>query len=74
MAITTTPLGSDLVLIMDNGTNASGKPLTKSRKYPDVKTGAINDDLYSVATSITGLQAKSLVSIQRQDTIEIQNS
>ncbi|MDD4802087.1 MAG: DUF1659 domain-containing protein [Syntrophomonas sp.] len=73
MAITATPIATDLVLVLDNGVGASGQALTKSRKYGDVKTSAVNDDIYSVGQSISGLQTKSLVAIQRKDTVEIED-
>ena len=73
MAINSTTIATDLVLVMDNGVGASGQALTKARKYGDVKTSAVNDDIYSVAQSISGLQDKSLVAVQRKDTVEIEN-
>lgn len=72
MAVTTSPVSSDLVLLMDNGVGASGQPLTKARKYSSVKTTATNEDIYAVADSLTGLQTKTRLAVRRQDTIEIE--
>jgi hypothetical protein len=72
MAISSTIIASDLVLVMDNGVGASGQALTKTRKYGDVKITAVNDDIYAVALSLTSLQDKSLVAVQRKDTVEIE--
>ncbi|WP_054696034.1 DUF1659 domain-containing protein [Syntrophomonas palmitatica] len=73
MAIVANPIGSELVLVMDNGTSASGGQLTKNRVYPDVKTTAADADVYSVAQSLLGLQEKTNLSIQRRNTVEIQD-
>jgi hypothetical protein len=72
MAVNTSPVSSDLILIMDNGIGASGQPLTKARKYSKVKTSATDEDIYAVADSLTGLQSKTRIAVRRQDTIEIE--
>jgi hypothetical protein len=72
MAVTTSPVSSDLVLVMDNGVGSSGQPLTKARKYSKVKTAASNEDIYAVADSLTDLQSKARIAVRRQDTIEIE--
>lgn len=73
MAITTTPVGSELILVMDNGVGASGQQLVKNRIYTDVKSSAVDADLYSVAQSLLGLQEKTNVAIQRRNLVEIQD-
>lgn len=71
MAVTATPVSSDLVLVMDNGTGASGQQLTRNRVYSNIKAGADNEDVYPVATGLISLQDKTNLSIQRQDTVEL---
>ena len=73
MAITTTPLGSELVLVMDNGIGASGQQLTKNRTYRDVKPDATNENLYLVAGQLIGLQQRINVAVQRRDLVTIEN-
>lgn len=73
MAITTTPVGSELILVMDNGVGASGQQLVKNRIYADVRSGAADADLYSAAQSLLGLQEKTNVAVQRRNLIEIQD-
>ncbi|PKM78738.1 MAG: hypothetical protein CVU90_00195 [Firmicutes bacterium HGW-Firmicutes-15] len=73
MALSSTTIATDLVLVMDNGVGASGQVLTKARKYGAVKTTAVNNDIYAVAQIISGLQDQSLVAVQRKDTVEIEN-
>lgn len=74
MAVTATPLSSDLVLVMDNGTGAGGQQLSIKRTFKSVKSAASNADLYAVAQDILGLQAKTNLAIQRQDTVELENA
>lgn len=72
MAVSSNPVSSDLILIMDNGTGASGQPLTKARKFSKVQTTASNEDIYAVANTLTDLQSKTRIAVRRQDTVEIE--
>lgn len=72
MAITTSPVTSDLVLIMDNGVGSSGQALTVNRKFSKVKTTASNEDVFAVADSITAIQDKTRLAVRRMDTVEIE--
>jgi hypothetical protein len=58
---------------MDNGIGASGQALTVNRRYANVKSAAVNDDVYAVATAISGLQDKAMLIVQRRDTAELEN-
>ncbi|MDD2619513.1 MAG: DUF1659 domain-containing protein [Syntrophomonadaceae bacterium] len=73
MALIATPISSNLVLVMDNGTGSSGQQLSIKRTFKSVKSAASNDDLYDVAQDIIGLQGKSNLAVQRQDTVELEN-
>ena len=73
MAVSATPVSTDLILVMDNGVGASGQALVVSRTFKDVKTAVVNADLYDVAQSLIGLQSKPNMAIQRRDINELQN-
>lgn len=73
MAIVSTPASSELVLVFDNGVGSAGQALTVARRYANMKPGAVNDDVYAVATSISGLQDKTMMMVERRDTIELEN-
>ena len=73
MAINSTPLASDMVLVMDNGIGASGQPLSQNRTYKNLKTDATNVDIYAVAETLIGLQDKTNQAIQRRDTVELES-
>lgn len=74
MAVTTSSLSSDLILVMDDGIGASGQPLSKNRTFKNVKTGANNEDVYAAAQTLIGLQSKTNKAIQRRDTVELENA
>ena len=72
MAITTTSVASELVIYFDDGT---GNDVL--RRYSDVKTAATDADVYDVANGTAGLvtlQSKTMLSVQRRNTIEIENT
>lgn len=68
------PISSDLILQLDNGLGQSGRQLTKSRRYGQVKTGASDDDVYAVAQALSDLQTLPVIAIQRRNTVEIEAS
>ncbi|MGS0765583.1 DUF1659 domain-containing protein [Syntrophomonas curvata] len=73
MAITANTIATDLVLVMDNGTGASGQQLSKNRAFTKVKPDAANADLFAVAQDLLSLQDKTGLSVQRRDIVEIKN-
>lgn len=73
MAVSTNTVTTDLILVMDNGTGASGQQLSKNRTFSKVKPDAANEDLYAVAQDLISLQEKTNISVQRRDIVEIKN-
>ncbi|MDI9480324.1 MAG: DUF1659 domain-containing protein [Syntrophomonadaceae bacterium] len=74
MAVTTTPVNSELVLVLDNGIGSSGQQLIRNRAYGDVKPEALDDNVYQVAQVILDLQDRTALAIHRQDTVELTNA
>ena len=72
MPVLTIPVTSEIVLVMDNGIGTSGQQLKKNRIYKYLKTSAENEDVFSVAQSLLGLQEKTNLSIQRNDSVAIE--
>ncbi|MEN6463045.1 MAG: DUF1659 domain-containing protein [Syntrophomonas sp.] len=68
MAVTSTPTSSDFALVYDN----AGKTVT--RRYSDLKVAATDDNVYSVASSLNGLQDQTLVAVQRRVDSELVNA
>ncbi|HWP96381.1 MAG TPA: DUF1659 domain-containing protein [Syntrophomonadaceae bacterium] len=68
MAVTSTPTSSDFALVYDN----AGKSVT--RRYSEVKFAAADADVYSVASSLDGLQDQTLTAVQRRLDSELVNA
>ncbi|HHV16782.1 MAG TPA: DUF1659 domain-containing protein [Gelria sp.] len=71
MAVSANTVSTDLVLIMDNGTGASGQQLFKNRSFKNVKPEAADEDIYAVAQNLLGLQDKINLAVQRRDIVEL---
>lgn len=72
MAITVTPLASDLVIRVENETGTG----TIARRYQDVKAAATDADVYDVANGSSGLaklQTRTVSSVERVNTADIQD-
>jgi len=67
MAIVKTPLSSELVQVLQDGS----KSIKRYFKY--VKTAAADADVFSVSESIEGLQSKTLDYVQRRDVAELED-
>lgn len=62
MAITATPKATKLTL-QYIGSVVNGKQTYVLKNYPSVKSAATNEDIYAVATAISGLQTAVLSSV-----------
>ncbi len=72
MAITATPLASDLIIRLEKETGTG----TVARKYQDIKVAATDADVYDVANGTNGLaklQTKVFSSVERLNTVDIQD-
>ncbi len=72
MAINAIVKETKLKLQLDGGLNDKGNPIVKSKTFSKVKTDAANDNLFSAAESLAGLQEMPLIGIKRVDEIELQ--
>ncbi len=70
MAVTTTPLSSNLLVLVEN----DGATGNLTRKYADVKNDATDQDVFDVGTSLAGLQSRTLSAINRTKVYEIEAS
>ena len=71
MAVTKAPQESRIGIKVVNGVSATGGNVFKTLGFSNVKPAALDQDVYDVAASLAGLQAKSLVSIVRTDTANL---
>ncbi len=73
MAITSIPIGSELVVRVQNDAGTG----YLARRYQDVKPNASDADVYDVANGPNGLarlQNRALISVIRSNDYEIQDS
>ncbi len=67
MAVSATPISSDLILVNDvDGTK------TKNRYFKYVKSSAVDADVFSVGESLIALQEPVNVAIQRRNVVELE--
>ena len=74
MAVVKTPQGSSIGIKVANGFSASGAAQFRTLRYANVKSAALDQDLYDVAVSIAGLQSAELAGISRTDTADLANA
>lgn len=71
MAVTSTPIGDTLNIVLDNGISASGSQLTKTVKYPDVRSAATDNAVKDVADAIAAAMSKTVMSVIRNKNTEL---
>ncbi|GIM46292.1 hypothetical protein DNHGIG_18410 [Collibacillus ludicampi] len=62
---------SSLVLQLQTGTDATGKPKLKQKEFPNVKATATDQDIFEVAQALAKLQGLPLYSVMRVDRAEL---
>ncbi len=67
MAVVSVPNYSRIILNLQTGIDANGKPLKVSKSYNYVKAEAVDQDVFDVANSLAGLQNKPVLSVERLD-------
>lgn len=68
MAVNTTPLSSNLLILVAND-NATGN---LTRRFNDLKSDAVDQDVYDVGITLAGLQSRTLSAINRTKVYEIE--
>lgn len=71
MAVTSTPIGDTLNIVLDNGVSASGSQLTKTVKYPDVRAAATDNAVKDVADAIATAMSKTVMMVTRNKNAEL---
>lgn len=72
MPVTATPYSCVLKMVVQTGTKDNGDPVLGARSYKDVRTNAVDDDVYAVSSAIAGLQSHPVISIQRLNEVELE--
>ncbi|NLG87308.1 MAG: DUF1659 domain-containing protein [Firmicutes bacterium] len=68
MAVQRTPEVSRLQLALQTGVTEENKPIVKNRSFSNLKIDAVDEDVYTVAQSLVGLQQYPLLAVRRIDT------
>lgn len=65
MAIISVPKNARMILILQDGVDAKGNPRLVNKALGKVKTDVLSQDLYDVATAISGLQTLTFAGVQQ---------
>jgi hypothetical protein len=71
MAINKVPASSVLRLLLQTGVDENNNPVLRYRNLSNTKSAAADQDLFDVATSLSGLQEYTLTGIGRVDSAEL---
>lgn len=72
MAVNNVPVGSVLRLHLQTGVDGNGDPVFRSKSLSNVKPDALDEDIYSVAQTLVGLQEHVLDSVLRIDSARLE--
>ncbi|MGB4504262.1 MAG: DUF1659 domain-containing protein [Syntrophaceticus sp.] len=73
MPVTASLKKSSLQMKMHTGTNDQGNPIIRTKSYSNVKTTALDDDIYAVGFVLAGLQMHPVESIRRVNEVELES-
>lgn len=71
MAVTKTPVNSTIRLSLVTGLSELGSPILRQTNLSNVKTNAVNQDIFDVANALVGLQEYALESIRVVDIADL---
>ncbi|GAQ24583.1 MULTISPECIES: DUF1659 domain-containing protein [Tepidanaerobacter] len=65
MAVISTPLNSSLRIVVTTGKDENGKFIFKNRSFNNLKTGAADEDVMSIASQLADIQEHPVHAIRR---------
>lgn len=74
MAVEEIIVASELMVNVEDGVDARGLPVVRSRRYDGVKPVAMAEDLLAVGQALGSLQELPVAGIQRRDLIDLEES
>ena len=74
MAVTKIPSGTVLRMQLQTGADGSGNPVYRIKSLSNVKTTAVDGDIFDVAQALAQLQGYALTAVQRVDTAVLEEA
>ncbi|MHB8126700.1 MAG: DUF1659 domain-containing protein [Desulfitobacteriaceae bacterium] len=71
MPVTSSAKDSVLVVTYQTGLSAAGAPILRQRSFPNVKSDAVDQDVFDVAQALYGLQDYPLITVRRDNRFEL---
>lgn len=71
MAVTASAKDTVIVVSYQTGTTTEGAPILSQRSFPNVKSDALDQDVYDVAVALFGLLDYPLISVRRDNRVDL---
>lgn len=71
MPVTSSAKDSVLVVTYQTGLSAAGAPVLRQRSIPNVKSDAVDQDVFDIAQALYGLQDYPLISVRRDNRFDL---
>ena len=71
MPVTSSAKDSVLVVTYQIGLSGAGAPILRQRSIPNVKSDAVDQDVYDVAQALYGLQDYPVITVRRDNRFEL---
>ncbi len=71
MPVTSSAKDSVLVVTYQTGLSVAGAPILRQRSIPNVKSDALDQDVFDVGQALYGLQDYPLITVRRDNRFEL---
>jgi hypothetical protein len=71
MAVIASAKDTLMVVTIQTGLTAQGSPILSQRSFASVKSGASDQDVYDVANALYGLQTYPIISVRRDNRVDL---
>jgi len=71
MAVIASAKDSVMVVTYQTGLTPEGSPILRQRSIPNVKSDALDQDVYDVANALYGLQDYPLIGVRRDNRVDL---
>ena len=71
MAVIATPKDTVMVVTYQVDTTTEGSPVLRQRSFPNVKSEAVDQDIFDVANALYGLQDYPVTEVRRDNRVDL---